>query len=833
MGLDADSWQRVQAHFDRLSELAPDERAIEFGKLDLSEDDRRLLERLLDAHDDPDPLLGEQSAPELLDLDETPESLAIDWTGRRLGPWQVDRRIGQGGMSVVHLGHRADGRFDMQVAIKVLDLEQLGPSSSHRLDEEIRILARLEHPGIARLIDSGTADDGHPYLVMEFVDGLTLDRYADRNRLGLEARVDLVLQVARALNDAHQRQIIHCDIKPSNILVSGDGQARVVDFGIAALIRRHDGAASLDTHYCSPAHAAPERLAGALPTTRQDVFSLGSVLYRLLSGHPLRSERPGPATAQGFQAPSRRADPALPFAPARLRGDLDAICRKALAEDPSDRYGSMAELIADLEAWRDHRPVRARQGGRLYDLSRWLQRHTAAAVLGVLLLAALISGSLVSLDQARLARLEADRAVAARDFLVRILEAADPTREYGHDPTASELLRRGAEALTTDLADQPALRTELLLTVGRTQLERGLVEDASATLDRALASLEESPSHPAAAAILSSRGLAAYEQGDYQAAIDYLERARSAPNGPAPGSPDALGIAIQLADMYVVNAQPEPALNLIRPVLEAGPEPQQRAAALRVFGSALELSDRLEEAEATLRQAWALQHSIDPRHVDLAKIENDLGIVYWRMEDMDRAAEQFEASWRHKRDIYGQDHPQTLASLGNLAGVHSARRDHEAAERVWLDSLEGLARVHQGEAHPDIAYSYGMLALTLYWQDDYLAAENAMEEALRQREAITASDHAQVAWLDGLDALIQLELGQAIDPDRLGVDAAACANLGERRPLGQGLCLAWWSSVEPCPAAPLPIAEPALRGEWPRHWQQRWAQITQRCESPY
>lgn len=835
MGLNADSWRRVERHFDALSELPAARRPPALDALGLDEADRALLERLLKAHDEPDPLLSGASAPDLLELsdqDTFSEQIAKDWTGRRLGPWQVGEQIGRGGMSVIHLGHRADGRFEMKVAIKVLDIAQLGPSSHHRLEEEIRILARLEHPGIARLIDSGTAEDGHPYLVMEHVAGCPIDAYADGKTLGLRERVRLVLQVARALEDAHQREVIHCDVKPSNILVSDEGQVRVVDFGIAALIRRHGKAASIDHHYCSPAHAAPERLAGALPTTRQDVFSLGSVLYRLLSGRQLRSATSSPVSApnDSVTPPSARAGPDLPFAARRLLGDLDAICLKALAKDAAERYGSMAQLIADLQAWLDRRPVLARGGGRLYTLDRWLRRHTAAAVLGLLLVAALTGGALVALDQARQTRKEAERAVAARDFLVGILEAADPTLEYGHDPTASELLRRGASRIHDTLQEQPGLRIELLLTIGRTQLERGLIDDAAETLDQAIAALSSVPAHPDHSAVLAGRGMAAYEQGRYDQAVGFLQRARAAPGAPTLATPAGREIAVQLADMLVVDNQPEAALELIDTVLATRPAGAERAAALRVMGAALEMTDQLEAAERTLREAWSLQQETNARHINLAKIENDLGIVYWRMNDMDRAAAQFDAAWRHKQAIYGRDHPQTLASLGNLAGVHSARRDHPAAERAYRESLDGLMRVHGRSPHPDIAYTHGMLALNAYWREDFDSARARVEAGLAHRRRVAESDHASVAWLDSLAALIAYERGETIEAAALGKDSERCRDWTEATRLGQRLCMAWWSFARTCPTTGMDQPDRDVRADWPARWQRAWQEIAARCE---
>jgi len=843
MSLDRSAWERLQIHFDRLVVMEPARRAEALDSLDLIESDRQMLADLLRAHDDPDPLLEAGSAPDLLDLVDTDADAleSIDWCGRTLGPWRVGEQIGRGGMSVIHSGFRADGQFEKTVAIKVLDAAQLASFQQHRLAEEVRILARLEHPGIARLIDSGTADDGHSYLVMEYVDGKPLNVHARENRLGVRDCVLLVMQVARALDYAHQRQVIHCDVKPTNILVTAEGQVRVVDFGIAALIQRQTEPVQAPKLYCSPAYAAPERLTGTLPTTRQDVFSLGAVLYQLLTGHGIRPRDAlaGMPTSEELTPPSQTARMAaasgrpLAIDARQLRGDLDAICLKALHQDPEKRYGGMSELLADLEAWLDRRPVQARQGGRGYVIRRWLQRHATAAVLGGLLLTALFSGALIALGQARIATQEAARAVAARDFLVGILEAADPTLEYGHDPTASELLRRGAENIDERLADQPQLRIDLLHIIGKTQLERGLIEDAVGSLDRAISSLDATSAHPARPALLATRGMAAYEQGNYTESISFLEQARSAAHRQS-SSPDVRQeIDIQLADMLVVDGQAERALQLTGAVLDEQIEPARRAEALRVRGAALEISDRLDEAERHLTEAWSIQQGLNANHVNLAKIENDLGIVYWRQADFEQAAEQFEASWRHKQAIYGNDHPQTLASLGNLAGVQAARGNHGAAQLAYRESLAGLLSVHNNRAHPDIAHTYGMLALSYYWQDELTQAREAITQARQVESELSDSDHSMVAWLVRLDALLALENGDLIEPGQLGVTLEDCQDFQARTALGQRLCLALWLVTSEAPSAcnhPVPRSiDPATLHALPERWQQNWSLVLDRC----
>ncbi len=838
MTIDKSSWMRIQAHFDTLIELQPESRETALEALDLSPEDRDLLQSLLRSHDQADPLLDSGSAPALLDLARN-EADNQDWTGRRLGPWEVREQIGRGGMSVVHRGRRADGRFEKTVAIKVLDADQLAADQRHRLTEEVRILARLEHPGLARLIDSGQSEDGDPYLVMEYVTGYPLNDYVGENHLGIGQRIDLIIQVARALLYAHQRQVIHSDVKPANILVTPSGQARLVDFGIASLNR---GDQSNEARlYCSPAYAAPERLLGAPPSTSQDIFALGAVLYRILSGRNIRphdsitgtriTDQPTPPSIATTLAVDETVN--RPIVARELKGDLDAICMKAIALDPDERYASLSEFIADLEAWRDHRPVAARDGGRSYVLARWLRRHTAIAILSLLLVAAMSSGTVIALDQAIRANAEAERALASRDFLVSILEAADPTLEDGRDPTASELLRRGAERIDAELSDQPELLVELLHIIGKTQLQRGLSDDAKESLDRAHQLLGDQPAHRQGPNILANRGLAAYQLGDFSESIEWLERAVAAADLQTIDKADRHGIKTQLADMLVVNNQPARALALTSEVLNDSPAPIEEIAALRMRGNAFEISDRYEDAEQSLLRALELQQNHDPADVYVGMIQNDLGIVYWRMQDYSKSAEMSDAAWRQKQDVYGPDHPGTQASLTNLAMAYSAMGDHAAAETALLESLAALERNFDDTPHPDIARTYGSLARARYLQDDIEATRVALDQGMAQLELIPEGNRSLVPRLAQLDALLRFDSGQPIELDELDRDAERCRDLATMSPYSRRVCLAWWwiASEPParCPGTAPASPDADTVASWPQRWQGRWTTIQQRC----
>ena len=809
MKISASDWAAISDHFDRLADLPPRKRQEKLEALELDEAQRRQLRHLLEQHDRADSLGLDTGAPERLGLDraETGKEDAPppDWQGQRLGPWQVDEIIGRGGMSVIHRGHRADGQFEKEVAVKVLKRANL-IGDGERLTEETRILARLEHPGIARLIDSGTSEKGHGYLVMELVHGRALDVHCRERELSVPAIVKLVIEAARALEYAHQRQVVHCDVKPANLLVRENGRLCVVDFGIAAMLQRQPDA---ERHlYCSPAYTAPERFRRAPPDTSQDIYSLGAVLEELI--------------AEGSDR------------------DLAAICAQATARQPEARYSSMTMLRADLESWQQKRPVAARGGGRAYVFGRWLQRHSVAASLGVLLVASLTLGVAAALWQAREARSEAARAVAARDFLIGIFESADPALMRGEDPPASELLRRGADRVRSAMADQPRLLAELLHVIGRTQLERGLIDDAAQSLDEVLSLEATDRMSDLRISALSDRGMVAYEQGLFEDAVRFLERSLELALEQEVNATRLARIEVRLADMLLIDQQPDRSLTIAERVVSrladaaSGPSASIRADALRVQGAALQETGRLAQAQGVLEAALALQERLDDDEILLAKIENDLGIVHWYQEDFDAAASVFERSLRHKRAVYGDDHPQTLSTLGNLAGVNMARGDHAGAESAWRQSLESLERVHQGP-HPDIAYTWGMLAWSHYMRDDFAGGLELVERGLAHRDALPEADLPMVNWLLPLRSLILLELDRTPILSDLQRPGDACGDLDGISNLQQRFCLARrLLETDPpaeCDSKLLPLVSRQTRSELPLRWQLVHRLLEVRCGS--
>ncbi|WP_257386878.1 serine/threonine-protein kinase, partial [Tahibacter caeni] len=419
--MDAQRWRLVRDLFETVVDLdpqdweaqllrhAPDDAALRVEVLGLLHADAAATRATGMLEQAPDIVAG--LAQELTGRHGPAASGAC--TGERLGPFALVREIGRGGMGAVWLAERADGEFAQQVAIKLIRGGWDAAEAQARFRAERQILASLQHPHIAHLVDGGVGADGRPWLALDYVDGVDLHSWCDARQLDLRQRLDLFLNVCDAVAHAHQHLVVHRDLKPSNILVRRDGVVKLLDFGIAKLLDPQS--ASISTmRLFTPEYAAPEQVRGELVTTAVDIYALGLLLYELLSGQrPYKVDRPTPAAYERAildQEPTRpslsltrdaaQADAVAAnrhLTPQRLRrelrGDLDAIVLKALRKQPQQRYASVGELVADVRRYLQRQPVAARRGNWRYRTARFLQRHAAATALGAVAVLALAAGT--------------------------------------------------------------------------------------------------------------------------------------------------------------------------------------------------------------------------------------------------------------------------------------------------------------------------------------------------------------------------------------------------------------------------------------------------------
>ncbi|MGZ5713213.1 MAG: protein kinase domain-containing protein [Caldimonas sp.] len=616
---DSQAWQRLSPLLDELWELTPGEREARLEALRQTDPElaTELEAWLTDAGraDAAQFLSGVAASP--VDAREAAPSLA----GTRLGAWVLEAPLGEGGMGAVWQARRADGRFEGLAAVKLLHLSLVGAAGTRRFEREGAILARLSHPNIARLLDAGVSPSGQPYLVLELVHGERIDRWCDARRLGVDARVALFRSVLGAVAHAHRHLVIHRDIKPGNILVSGDGVVKLLDFGIAKLLQGEQDDAVTDLTgalrgVLTPDHAAPEQLRGEAITTASDVYTLGILLYELLTGrHPTG---PRSATAADLLRTTLEGEP-LPLASAvaagretapgdlvaiaaardtsigrlqrQLRGDLEIIVAKALRKAPSERYATVDAFDDDLRRWSTGEPIAARAPSLGYRAACFVARHRAAVAGGALTFVAIVAGLVGTFTEARRAEEQAAQAKVERDNALRDLAFAGAANDLvsflvsqsnATPLTASQLLARAEQLADRQFADDPLSRGRLQLMLG---IEYGNVlesEKSKAVLLRAQASAR-SASSPGLLSNVDCLLASTYgDQNEAQRALalfgEAIERLR------AQADPDNSVLAACLhmrADLHAQTGKPQAMLDDAQAALAAlgTPLPHQRVMA--------------------------------------------------------------------------------------------------------------------------------------------------------------------------------------------------------------------------------------------------------------
>jgi serine/threonine protein kinase/Flp pilus assembly protein TadD len=495
--LTVEQWQRVDQELDRLIDLAPADREQALQKLATA--DANLAENLRLILQSTESTLDRPAVESMAELVESETGKRQDPAiGTRIGPYKLVEQLGIGGMGVVYLADRVDGHFEQQVALKIVRESSSGEVARRRFLAERQILAELEHPHIARLLDGGVSEDGQPYLAMEYVAGVPLEAYCANNKLGIRARLALFRDVCAAVDTAHRSLVVHRDLKSGNILVNEQGNVKVLDFGIAKWLdeERAEQFGSMTIENLAPLtpdSSAPEQLQGGLVTTATDVYALGVLLFRLLTEQQpfdleglALTERIVRLTEEEAPLPSKIAEPALRR---ELSGDLDQIVAMAMRKNPARRYASARELAADLELYLAGRPVLARPNSTSYRLGKFVRRNTALVVVATIALAALVGGLVAATWQARVAQEErtdavyqATRAERISDSLVRVFADSNPYGGLGRVPTALDILDANVDRMRSEFADDPELQAELLLMMAQAYAGLGYTEPAEPLL---------------------------------------------------------------------------------------------------------------------------------------------------------------------------------------------------------------------------------------------------------------------------------------------------------------------------------------------------------------
>ena len=761
---------QLEALFAQATSLAGEERSdflerIAHANPPLGEE----LRSLVDADEQAQDFLLPPSPPTTL----LPDSEEI----RDIGPYRLLSKIGEGGNSKVYLGMRIDAQFRRRVAVKIMGLAA-GAEQVRRFHAEQQILAGLEHPNIAHLYDGGSTDQGLPFFVMEYVEGEAIDLYCDHQRLSLEERIDLVREVCRGVQHAHQNLVVHRDLKPSNILVTPNGVPKLLDFGIAKSLNPEiTNLGSPPTapwdRMLTPQYASPEQICGLPTTTASDVYSLGVVLFELLTG--LLPHRFHGMTASEMERTLAEAEPLAPSQAVRLElashpdkqrshaqarrlgaeglakrldGDLDKIVLKSLRHDPQHRYGTVVQLADDLERYRQGKPVEARSPSLGYLARRFLSRHRRAVAVGALAVLLLLASAIGFATLAWKLRRERDRVAEERDraqlyanLLEGVFEVSAPEQARGAQLTAREILDRAAERIRWLPSNQVSAKADLMATLGDIYRRLGLHEEAENLLLSAQELQRTHPTAPGLPIILRNLGRLDFDRGDYAAGKARLQQVVA--QSQARYGNDHLSVAEALFDL-ANGLQQSGDYDLAEATAAEAWQIQQRLGASMSdqLASRMLLANLLM-ARGKVQEAIALQEDIldanrrlfGDDHFKVAAAMNDLAAALVSVGRFDEAETHYLEALKIRQRILEPSHPEIVQSLSNLTSLETYR-DQPIQAAAYVSQALALAKESMGEDHPNLSFLHlGLASARLKLNDPGAAEAHARRSYELRRDA--------------------------------------------------------------------------------------------------
>jgi serine/threonine protein kinase/Tfp pilus assembly protein PilF len=676
-------------------------------------------------------------------------------TARMIGSYHLLQKIGEGGMGEVWVAEQHKP-IHRRVALKLIKAGMDTKQVIARFESERQALAMMDHPAIAKVFEAGETEEGHPYFVMEYVQGIPITAHCDQNRLTTQERLELFRHICEGVQHAHQKAIIHRDLKPSNILVTiQDGKAvpKIIDFGVAKATAQSLTERTMYTELGvligTPEYMSPEQaeMSGQNIDTRTDVYSLGAILYELLVGalpfdpkelrragfdeirRKIREEDPPkPSTklstmgdASTIQAQNRRME--CPALIRQIRGDLDWITMKALEKDRTRRYGSPSELAADIERYLNHQPVVARPPSTVYKAKKFVRRHRVgvgvASTLAILLVAFSVSTAIQAHRIARerdRANQEAEASRQVSDFLTGLFKVSDPSEARGNSITAREILDKGADKISRELQGQPLVQGKLMNTMGFVYQSLGLYDPAQALLEKALDTRTKAlgPDHPDVATTLSDLGTVVWRKGDFAKAKVLQEQA----------------LAIREKRL--------------------GPDSKEVASSLHNLGTLNWSQGNYGEARRLLERALAIREKIlGPEHADVASTLNSLGAIAYKEGDYNKARVMWERTLAIREKVLGPDHPWVAQTLNNLAIVHTYTGDPKGA----VPLLERVVQIQEkvlGPKHPDLASGLMNLGDAISESGDPIGAKPYFSRAVAIQEAAGPGNPELARFLDRL-----------------------------------------------------------------------------------
>ena len=758
-----EKWDQVKELFTLALERGPEERSDFLRQACAGNDSLRSeIESLLSSFDGAATFLEDCPAADLVSA----QSLAI--AGKRVGAYRIRREIGQGGMAVVYLGERDDQNYRKQVAIKMVKPGVDTEPILQRFRNERQTLAALDHSNIVKLLDGGSSEDGAPYLVMEYVEGLPIDQYCDLHQLSIDDRLRLFGQVCSAVQYAHENLVIHRDLKPGNILIAKGGVPRLLDFGIAKLLNPECLQTPLvtrtDCRPMTPEYASPEQIRGHAVTTATDVYSLGVLLFELLTGHrPYRSagqsllemerlvcetdpEKPSAVINRSEEKVSADGNMRTAITPEsvstqrgmhpadlrrRLRGDLDTIVMKALEKDPKRRYATASELSADIGRHLSHEPVLARPANATYRARKYVRRHPVGVTVAAGLVLLLAGFAATQSFQLRRITRERDRANRVTEFMEGMFKVSNPSEARGNSITAREVLDKASKDIDTGLSHDPELQAQMMQIMGDVYRDLGLFPRAqvlyqrSADIRRRVLGPENAEtlrSIDGLAWVLTQQGHTAEAEKLQRGTVETRRRVFGMENLDTLKSMSNLGWTLDREGHYAeAEKLDREVIDIRRRVLKT--DDRDTLATMNNLGATLSHEGHYAESEQLKRETLDLRRRVlGPEHPDTLLAMNNLAAILYREGHYAEAEKLQRETLDLQRRVLGPEHPDTLRSMNNL-GTTLADEGHVAEAEQLQREVLGIKRRVLGPEHRDTLWAMNSLAETLRKEGHFAEAE--------------------------------------------------------------------------------------------------------------
>lgn len=768
-------WQQIDTLFDKALGKSKKERDLFLQKMCGTDTDLlNHVEKLLQVYDEAQEILGESvttfAAPLIPGLIDQLSGKQQVSSGSRIGSYEILEELGYGGMGSVYLAKKKDAPYQKQVALKLIHPGMNTDGVLRRFRNEGQILASLEHSNIARLYDGGMHTDGRPFFIMERIKGEPIDIYCDKHKLPIKERLRLFITVCEAVQYAHQNLVVHRDIKPAHVLVTAEGKIKLVDFGIAKLLEPEQ--MKLNTHQTqtgvkvmTPEFAAPEQVRGESVTTASDIYSLGVLLYLVLTGRrpynlntnsmleierivcqtePIRPSEAvtGVSIPAAVGVGNEQFDPVTT---AKLRGkrvedlkrelsgDLDQIVLMALRKEPERRYQSALAVVDDIQNYLQARPIQARPSALKYRITKFAKRNRWAVLGAAAAVISIFAGLGIALWQANIARLERDtaqreaaKARAAQDYLIELFETADPAENQGEQITVMEIVERGIARLEEDLADEPEVHVEMLKVLGR-------VEQALGDFDLSAKLLEES--------LIMTRELRGEEHLDVAAVKAMLAEVLRW-DGEFDRAEILFREALAIRHRFIEGDNTEIAINMDR------------------LARTLEMKGDFKEAEFLYREALAMHERLLGENSEAVSGNlNNLGWLLYQMGEREESERALRKSLEIKKQIIESPNPAISSTLSNLAVVLRAKGEYLKAEEFAEQALQQEIELY-GEDHPRVTTAMSNRSLILLDMARYKEAAEQYRQILDNNRRQLGPSHIYVAFALSSLAMALIEDGQ-------------------------------------------------------------------------